>query len=69
MESAIKKALASLDDLGDGAIKKHILGLGGDDEAMESPAEEAGEGLAVEAAEGDDMPEDLKAKLMELLSK
>lgn len=68
-QSAIEKAMSSLDDLGDSAIRKRILGLGNEDEENESPAEQAGEDAVGAEDTESDMDPELKRRLMELLSK
>lgn len=65
MNPAIKKVLADLDSLGDGAIKKRILGMDDEAEAAESPAEQAGE----DAADVEGLPQDKDELSPELLEK
>jgi len=85
MNNAVKKALADLDGLGIKAMQKRVLGVSDDeddtgDEAKSSPnamgddAQPLGGGDSGTAGDGEgdgqeDIPDDLKSKLLELLSK
>lgn len=59
---AIEKALKDLDSLGEGAVRKRILGLDSEEEkeepSAETPAAEAGE---------EEMDDETKKKLLDLL--
>ena len=62
--SAIEKALKDLDSLGEGAVRKRILGLDSEEEKEEPSAEV--EMPAAEASE-EEMDDETKKKLLDLL--